>query len=118
MPTTIIELPRSIEVKEIKIDEKAGTITIEHRFLPGQSVVGVATLSCKGAGGMESRAVLSLSANSGLYRAHNVGNSTRTVKFDLPPEEFKRLKEEKEAKAANAAAANEAAPKSFRRNPA
>lgn len=96
MPTTIIELPRSIEVKEVKYDEKAGTITIVHRFLHAQSTVTVAGLACKGAGGMESKALLCLSGRTGRYQISNLDQEA-TVKFDMEPEAFKKASDAKKA---------------------
>jgi hypothetical protein len=87
---TEIELPPSIEVKNIKIDQGKNKITIEHRVLSGQSQATVGYLTCTGNGGMKSQAVLYLSGNTGRYQAKNT-TSEATLKFDLPPEKFEEL---------------------------
>jgi len=87
MPKTVIELPRDMELKDLKIDKDKKTITLEHRILTGQSTATVAYLKCVGDGGMESTAIISVSGNTGKYSARNSG-SEANLRFDLPPGEF------------------------------
>jgi hypothetical protein len=89
MPKTVIELPRSIELKELKIDTKTNTIEIDHRFLKGQTYSPVCYLKCEGEGGMESQAVIYLSGNTGMYSARNQASEARP-KFDLAPDEYNK----------------------------
>jgi len=100
MPKTIIELPRSIDVKEIRVDVEKGVIIIDHRFLNNQALAPVAHLTCEGTGGMKAQAVLYLSGHTGVYRVCNA-NKAAKVRFDLQEHDFKKVTEEKAAQEAS-----------------
>lgn len=87
MAKTIIDLPKEIEVVSVDFDKAKGTVTIEHRFLRGQTTTKVAHLICEGAGGKQRRSLLSLNGNLGTYTATPVDNVVQPA-FDMDEEEY------------------------------